>query len=159
MKCQNIKIVSAFFLGILLFAVGYFIVSTFIIVERPEPSGIIYDWERICFWPDAGGIYATVSPKGCFSTACATPKLQTGTAVVDKREYKIELETRFVIANASRFPLPCTEDCAGGGSVQFIFDDLIPSIYEVWFRDELVGELMIYSGLPTPRQCFENIAD
>ena len=156
MKRQNIKIISVFILGMLVFAVGSIIVSTFVFVERPNKRGIIDDWERICFWLDVDGIYAAVSPKGCYSSTCTATKLQTGTAIVDRHAYKIQLETRFVLIETSRFPLPCTEDCAGGGSVQFIFDDLIPNDYEVWFRDEMVGELMIFSGRPTPRQCFEN---
>ena len=156
MKNQKVKIISVFCLGMLTFAVGWFIVSTFIVGERPEPGGIIYDWERICFWPDADGIYVAVSPKGCYSSSCTTPKLQAGTAIVDMQAFKIQLETRFVLAKASRFPLPCIENCAGGGTVQFVLGALIPNKYEVWFRDTKVGDLDIFSGRPTPRQCFEN---
>jgi hypothetical protein len=141
------------------FAIGSFIVSTFIFVERPTPAGIIYDYERICFWPDVDGITAAVSPKGCYSTTCTRPMYQAGTSIIDIQEYKIQLETRFVLVEASRFPLPCTENCAGGGTVQFNLGDLIPNKYEVWFRDEKVGDLDIFSGLPTPRQCFENIPE
>lgn len=159
MKRISLKIILVFILGMLTFAVGSFIVSTFIFVERPTPGGIIRDWERICFWPDVDGIYADVSPKGCYPSYCTNPKMQVGTAIVDRQEYKIELETRFVLAEGSRFPLPCPDNCEGGGSVNFIFRDLIPNDYEVWFRDEKVGELMIFSGRPTPRQCFENGKD
>jgi len=141
------------------FAVGSFIVSTFIIVERPEKDGIIEDWEQICFWPDVGGIYATVSPQGCYSTSCTWPKLQAGTAIVQRQDYRIELETRFVLEETSRFPLPCIDNCAGGGTVQFKLGSLIPNVYDVWFRDEKVGELMVFSGRPTPRQCFENVEE
>lgn len=159
MKRQSLKIVAVFIFGMLTFAVGSFIVSTFIIVERPTPVGIIEDWERICFWPDADGITAAVSPKGCYSTSCTTPKLQAGTAIVDLHNHRIELETRFVLAEASRFPLPCIENCTGGGTVNFKLGSLIPYDYEVWFRDEMVGVLMVFSGRPTPRQCFENIPE
>ena len=157
MKRQTGKVVLVFFLGMLTFAVGWFIAVTFLFVERPSMSGIIEDWERICFWSDVGGIYAAVSPKGCYSTTCTRPKLQAGTAFVDSRAYKISLETRFVLEETWRFPLPCTENCAGGGTVQFNLDDLIPNNYEVWFKDKKVGELMIFSGRPTPHQCFENV--
>ena len=156
MKGQRLKIIIAFTLGMLVFAAGWFIISTFIFAERPEPGGIIDDWEQICFGPDVNGIYATVSPKGCYSTSCTTPKLRAGTAIVDTQAYKIQLETRFVLAKTSRFPLPCIENCAGGGSVQFGLGALIPNRYEVWYRDRKVGVLDIYSGRPTPRQCFEN---
>ncbi len=159
MKTPKLKNILVFFLGMTTFAIGSFIVSTFIFVERPTMDGIIEDWGQICFWPDVGGIYAAVSPKGCFSTSCTRPTLRAGTAIVDKQEYKIQLETRFVLVETSRFPLPCTENCAGGGTVTFVLDDLIPNNYEVWFRDEKVGELMIFSGRPTPRQCFENATE
>jgi hypothetical protein len=150
------KNILLIFLGMLIFAVGSFIVSTFIIVERPEKDGLIEDWEQICFWSDLGGIYASVSPKGCYSTSCTIPKQQAGTAIVDVQQYKIQLETSFVLVETSRFPLPCIENCAGGGTLQFHLGDLIPNDYAVWFRDSEIGRLMIYSGRPTPRQCMEN---
>jgi hypothetical protein len=158
MKPQ-IKHILIFTFGMVTFALGSFIVSTFVFVKRPTPTGMIEDWERICFWPDVDGIYAAVSPKGCYSTTCTIPKLQAGTAIVDTQAYRIELETRFVLEETSRFPLPCIENCAGGGHVTFVLGHLIPNDYDVWFRGEKVGELMIYSGRPTPRQCFENTAD
>jgi hypothetical protein len=99
---------------------------------------------------------AAVSPKGCFSTTCTRPTLQAGTAIFDRQERLIRLETRFVLVETSRFPLPCIENCAGGGTVQFKLGNLIPNDYEVWFREKKVGELKIFSGRPTPRQCFEN---
>jgi hypothetical protein len=156
MKRQTIRVFLVFMLGMLTFAIGSFILSTFVFVERPTPAGIIEDWGQICFWPDVDGINATISPKGCFSTTCTRPTLQAGTAVVDKQTRRIQLETRFLLVETSRFPLPCIENCAGGGTVQFVLGDLIPNDYEVWFRDKKVGELMIFSGRPTPRQCFEN---
>jgi hypothetical protein len=157
MNRSRVKIIFVFILGMLTFAVGSFVVSTFIFVERPTMDGIIEDWERICFWPDEEGIRAAVSPKGCYSTTCTSPKLQAGTAIVDMQDYTIQLETRFVLEETSRFPLPCIENCAGGGTVQFNLGNLIPNDYEVRFRGNKIGHLMIYSGRPTPRQCFENI--
>jgi hypothetical protein len=158
-KSSRLWGILVFLLGMMTFAFGYFIVSTFFIVERPTPGGIIEDWGRICFWPDEGGIYAAVSPKGCYSTSCTRPTLQVGTAIVDRQDNIIQLETRFVLVETSRFPLPCAENCAGGGTVQFNLGSLLPNAYEVWFRNEKVGELMVYSGRPTPRQCFENTSE
>ena len=156
MLLKQRRSIFAFILGMLTFAVGYFFVSTFIIVERPMKDGIIEDWGQICFWSDLDGLYADISPKGCYSTSCTRTKLQTGTAVVDVQNRKVQLEARFVLVKTSRFPLPCIDNCEGGGIVQFKLDPLIPNDYEVWFKDEYVGELMIFSGRPTPRQCFEN---
>lgn len=159
MKYLRWRSIWVFILGMLTFAVGWFIISTFMIVERPSPEGMIEDWGQICFWAHEGDMYATVSPKGCYSPTCTRPTLQEGTAVLDKKEYIIELETRFVIAETSRFPLPCVEDCAGGGQVNFNLGALIPNAYEVRFRDEKVGQMQVYSGRPTPRQCFENATE
>lgn len=154
---RNLKLVLVFILGMLTFAVGHFIVTTFIIVERPTLEGIIEDWEQICFWPDQdeGGINSTVSPRGCFSTTCTSPVLKEGTATIDQQSYEIHLETRFVLAETSRFPFPCIDNCAGGGTVQFRLGDLIPNNYDIWFRDEKIGTLMVFSGRPTPRQCID----
>jgi hypothetical protein len=149
--------IIVFLLGMLTFAIGYFLVSTFVFVERPTKDGIIEDWGRICFWSHAGSLYADVSPKGCYSTSCTFPKWKEGTAIVDIQARKIQLETRFALVKTSRFPLPCIDNCEGGGIVQFKFDPLIPNDYGVWFGDEKVGDLMIFSGRPTPRQCFDNI--
>jgi hypothetical protein len=156
MKNNKLKNISIFIFGMVTFALGYFIVSTFIFVERPSRDGIVEDWEQICFWPDVDGVAATVSPKGCYSPTCTRPTLQAGTAIVDRQAYEIQLETRFVLVEASRFPLPCVESCEGGGSIFFNLGHLMPSRYDVSFRGEKVGELDIYSGLPTERQCFEN---
>ena len=154
MTLFRVKSIFVFILGMLTFAVGYFILTTFIFVKRPDQSGIIEDWDQICFWQDREGIYVMISPKGCYSTSCTSTKLQTSTAIVDLQNRKIQLDARFVLANTSRFPLPCVENCLGG-NVQFKLDQLIPNDYEVWFRDERVGDLKILSGRPTPRQCFE----
>ena len=150
--------VCVFILGMLTFAIGYWLLTTFIFVERPDKNGIIEDWDEICFWPDEGGLYLSISPKGCFSTTCTSPKLQTGTAVVDLQNKKIELGSRFILVNTSRFPLPCIDNCSGG-TLQFILEPLIPNDYEVWFNDEKVGNLNIFSGRPTPRQCFNKTPD
>lgn len=64
-----------------------------------------------------------------------------------------------MLEETSRFPLPCIENCAGGGSVRFDLGELAVGDYEVRFRDEKVGDLMIFSGKPTPQQCFENNPD
>ncbi len=145
-----------FILGMLAFAFGYFILSTFILVGRPTPEGIVEEWGEICFWPAEDGIYAAVSPKGCYSTSCTAPRLQAGTAVVDLQNARIRLQTRFLLAKVSSFPLPCKDNCEGGGTVQFKIGQLNPNEYAVWFGDEQVGDLQVFSGRPTPRQCFTN---
>jgi hypothetical protein len=156
MARPRVKNIFVFILGMLTFAVGYFLVTTFLIVDQPTQQGIIEDWGQICFWQQADGLYSSVAPKGCYSSSCTLPKLQAGSAIVDLQNNRIQFETRFVLAKTSRFPLPCTEDCSGGGTVQFKLDNLIPNDYEVWFKGDKIGDLMIFSGRPTPRQCFEN---
>jgi hypothetical protein len=150
------KSILIFILGMITFAVASFIGTIFLRPEKPVSDGIIEDWGQICFWPDVDGLYVSVSPKGCYSTSCTRPKLQTGTALVDVQNHKIQLESRFVLVQTSRFPLPCIDNCLGGGNVQFKLDPLLPNDYEVWFGDLKVGEVNIFSGRTTPRQCFEN---
>ena len=151
LKGKNILV---FILGMLTFAIGSWFLSTFIFVERPVKDSIIEDWDQICFWQDRDGIYATISPQGCYSFSCTRTQLQTSSAVIDLQNQKIQIDGRFVLAKTSRFPLPCSENCLGG-NVQFKIDGLIPNDYEVWFKDEKVGDLKIFSGRPTPKQCFE----
>ena len=144
-----------FILGMLTFAIGSWFLSTFIFVERPVKEGIIEDWDQICLWQDTDGIYIVISPKGCYSSTCTRTQLQTSTAIVDLQNQEIQLDARFVLTNTSRFPLPCADNCLGGNT-QFKLDNLIPNDYEVTFRSEKVGEVKIFSGRTTPRQCFEN---
>lgn len=150
----RISQITGFILGMLTFAVGFWLLSTFIFVERPVKNGMIDDWDQICLWQDQDGIYVAISPQGCYSTSCISPKLQTSTAVVDLQNQIIQLDARFVLVKTSRLPLPCAENCLGG-NVQFKLDRLVPNDYEVWFRGDKVGEVKIFSGRPTPKQCFE----
>ena len=152
----NVKTIIVFVLGMLTFALGAFIVNTFFLPTRPEEGGIIEDWEQICLWQDMDGIYLSVSPKGCYSTTCTQIKQQVGTATLDLQNQEIHLNARFVLLETSRFPLPCAQNCLGGGSVQFKLDQLIPNDYTLWFLDQKVGEVNIFSGRTTPRQCFKN---
>ena len=154
MSKHRASYVFVFFLGMLTFAIGSWFLSTFIFVERPVKNGVIEDWDQICLRQDRDGIYVTISPQGCYSTSCTNPKLQASTAVVDLQNQKIQLDASFVLVKTTRFPLPCIENCLGG-NVQFKLDQLIPNDYEVWFRQDKVGDVKIFSGRPTPRQCFE----
>ena len=58
------KTIFVFVLGMVTFAVGYFIVKPFVIVERPTINGLIQDWERICFWLDDGAFTLMFLQKG-----------------------------------------------------------------------------------------------
>jgi hypothetical protein len=156
MKYLKLKNILVFALGMLTFALAALIVNIFWLTARPEKSGIVEDWEQICLWQDVAGIYLMVSPRGCHSTTCTQIKQRTGTAVLDLQNQEIQLDARFVLLETSRFPLPCTENCSGGGRVHFKFDQLIPNDYTLWFSEQKVGEVHIFSGRTTPRQCFEN---
>jgi hypothetical protein len=99
---------------------------------------------------------ASVSPKGCYSTTCTRQVSQTGSAVLDQDSFQIHIDSRFILAETSRWPLLCMENCSGGGTVNFELGQMNVGQYQVWYGDEIVGEFNVYSGLPTPRQCFEN---
>ncbi len=150
-------LIIVFFLGMLTFAVGFFLVSVFGVSRRPTPAGIVEDFGSICFWyDDQGSMQASVSPKGCFSTTCTRQVSQAGSTVINQDQFQIYIKSRFVLAETSRFPLPCTENCSGGGTVYFDLGSLQVGQYEVWYEEEIAGELNVYSGLPTPRQCIDN---
>jgi hypothetical protein len=126
-------------------------------IRRPTQASIVEDYGSICFWYDErGSMQASISPLGCYSPTCTRQVSQTGSAVIDQDQYQIHLESSFVLAETSRFLLPCIENCSGGGTVNFDLGELQVGKYEVWFRDEMAGELNVFSGLPTPRQCLEN---
>ena len=156
MSKSRVKLLIVFILGMLTFSIGAFIVDTFFLVERPNNAGIVKDWEQICLWQGEEGISLTISPRGCYSSSCTQIKQQTGTATVDLQNQEIHLDARFVLLESSRFPLPCTNDCLGGGSIRFKLDRLMPNDYTIWFLDQKVGKINVFSGRPTPRQCFGN---
>ena len=157
MKRIGWKSVWIFVLGLLTFAIGLVLVDVFQGVRRPTQQDIIEDWGTMCFrYDDQGSMQAEVSPRGCYSSTCTRLISQTGTVVIEQDKFQIRIESRFVLTETSRFPLLCTENCSGGGSVNFDLGVLQVGEYGVWFKDEEVGNLNIYSGLPTPRQCFEN---
>ena len=159
MKYQKLKNILFFGLGMLTLTLAAFIVNIFWVTARPEKNGIVEDWEQICLWQEPDGIYLSISPRGCYSTTCTQIKQQTGTATLDLQNQEIHLVTRFVLQETSRFPLPCTENCSGGGRIQFKVDQLIPNDYMLWFLEQKIGEVHIFSGRTTPRQCFENLSE
>jgi hypothetical protein len=154
MKVMNLKTIVVFVLGMLTFAVVAVLFSLFVNVKRPEPGMIIENRGQICFrLNDVGDMIASVSPEGCFSTSCTRQVQKVGTTIVDKRGFELRFDARFVLAETSRFPLPCIDNCFGGGTIDFNLGMLDVGDYSVWLGDENIGKLMVFSGLPTPRQC------
>jgi hypothetical protein len=154
MKYLNRKTIIVFALGMLTFAVGAVLYTVFLNVRRPEPGMIIENRGGICFRvDDAGDMIASVSPEGCFSTSCTRQVQKVGTTIVDRWNFELSFETRFVLAETSRFPLPCIDNCFGGGTLVFNLGMLDVGDYSVWLGDENIGKLMVFSGLPTPHQC------
>jgi hypothetical protein len=153
---MKLKFAVLFMLGILIGAVGVYFIKTFFPVNRPEKGSVVEDWGEICVWQDVDGIYLSMSPRGCYSPTCTQTIQQTGTAVLDLQNQAIHLTARFVLQETSRFPLPCVDNCAGGGNVLLKLDQLLPNTYTLWFLDQEVGEVNIFSGRVTPRQCFQN---
>ena len=157
MKQNRWKYILVFVLGMLTLASGYLLLSVFGGLRRPTSLGTNEDYEEICFWyDDQGSMQASVSPKGCYSTTCTRRVSQAGSTVINQDQFQISIKSRFVLAETSRFPLPCTENCSGGGTVHFDLGSLQVGQYEVFYGDEIAGELNVFSGLPTPRQCINN---
>jgi hypothetical protein len=157
MKFLKRKNIICFVIGMLTFGVAVILYSIFIGVKTPEPGVTVENQGEICFWVDENGdMIASVSPEGCFSTTCTRQVQKVGKAVIDDRDFGLRFETRFVLAEASRFPLPCTDNCSGGGRIDFDLGLLEVGDYLVWHGEEKIGTLMVFSGLPTPKQCFPN---
>jgi hypothetical protein len=145
----------AFILGMLTLAVLALVYSTFVKLKKPDPGMTLENRGEICFRvDDQGGMLASVSPEGCFSTTCTRQVQKVGKVIIDHQHFELRFETRFVLAEASRFPLPCIDNCSGGGTIDFNLGMLEVGDYSVWHGEERVGTLMVFSGLPTPRQCF-----
>lgn len=154
MKAVNRKTVIVFVLGMLTFAVGAVLYTVFLNPRRPEPPITVENRGEICFWiDDEGDMIASVSPEGCFSPGCTHQAQKVGRVIVDKWNFKLSFETTFVLTETSRFPFPCIDDCSGGGTINFNLGMLDVGDYSVWLGNENIGKLMVFSGLPTPRQC------
>jgi hypothetical protein len=154
MKSVRAKYVLMFILGMITLAFGYLLITIFGGIRRPTPPIVVEDYKEMCFWyDDQGSMQVSITPLGCFSPTCTRPISQSGTALVDQDQYRIRLDAGFILAETSRFPLPCVESCSGGGLVQLNLGELQVGQYEVRYRNELAGELNVFSGLPTPRQC------
>ena len=154
MKALNRKTVVVFVLGMLTFAVGAVLYTVFLNMRRPEPAMTIENRGEICFQVDnVGDMIASVSPKGCFPPGCTQQVQKVGKVVVDRWDFELNFETRFDLAETSRFPFPCSDSCSGGGTIVFNLDMLDVGDYSVWLGDENIGKLMVFSGRPTPRQC------
>jgi hypothetical protein len=154
MKTLDRKTLVIFVLGMLTFAFGAVLFTVFVNVKRPEPGMTIENRGEICFWLDeVGDMMASISPEGCFSTSCTHQVQKVGKAVVDKQDFELRFEALFVLAETSRFPLPCIDNCSGGGTIDFNLGMLEVGDYSVWLGDENIGKLLVLSGRPTPRQC------
>jgi hypothetical protein len=153
-KSAHPKTIVVFMLGMLTIAIGTVLYTVFLNPRRPQPVMTIENRGEICFRiDDVGDMIASVSPEGCFSPGCTQQVQKVGKAVVDRRNLELSFETLFVLAETSRFPFPCIDDCFGGGTIDFNLGMLDVGDYAVWLGDENIGKLMIFSGLPTPRQC------
>jgi hypothetical protein len=155
----NTKTMIAFGLGFLTFALAAFLVKVFLPTKIPDKDGIIEDWGQICLWQDVDGIYLSISPLGCYSSNCTEIKQHAGTAVIDLHNQEILLDAIFVLKQRSPWPLPCVENCSGGGLILFKFEQLVPKDYRLNYKGEVIGEVNIFSGRATPRQCFTNVQD
>lgn len=156
MKRTWFKNLMIFLLGMLTLAIGAVLFTVFGFGRRPSPAGSVENRGEICFQPgDTGHMLVRVNPEGCFSPNCSRPTLLEGTAILDRDRWELRFDTHFVIAETSRFPFPCSEDCTGGHTIHFDLGVLDVGDYAVWVGDERVGDLMVFSGLPTPDQCFQ----
>jgi hypothetical protein len=62
-------------------------------------------------------------------------------------------EASWILDETSGFPFGCTEDCMGGGTLDFYLDEIKVGEWRVFFGDEEVGSVIIPSGRFIERQC------
>lgn len=120
MKLLERKGITGFVLGMLTFGVIVVLYSIISGMKGPDPGIIVENQGEICFRVEEDGdMIASVSPGGCFSTTCTRQVQQVGKVMIDHHDFELKFETRFVLAETSRFPLPCIHNCSGGGMIDF----------------------------------------
>lgn len=135
-------------------ALGLLLSGCATIFGRPEPPIVEREQMTVCFRQDEQGhVIATVRPETCYSMRCTKRIEASGTAVLDRRAFRIDFESTFRFAEAKPFLLPCTEDCLGAGELIFDLGVLDVGLYEVYVWDEVEGDLSVNSGLPWNDQC------
>ena len=122
--------------------------------SKPEPGTVIDNRGQICFrTAQDGHMLAAISPEGCYSTNCTRQVQKVGSAVLDRRSFELRFDAHFVLGEAKTYLIPCTENCQGGGTIDFDLGVLDVGRYTIWLGNEPIGNLDVTSGLPPRDQC------
>jgi hypothetical protein len=126
-------------------------------LRRPEPGSISDEIGEVCFYQQLGLPWrAQVETAGCYSTRCTRQVQKVGSLILDQESHTMHFEASWVLAETSGFPFGCTDDCMGGGTVDFYFDDIEVGDWAVFIGDENIGKVMIPSGVMIERQCLSS---
>lgn len=123
-------------------------------LRRPEPGTVNNEIGEVCFFQELGQPWhAQVKTKGCYSYRCTRQIQRTGKLVIDQRNHALHFEASWVLVETSGFPFGCTDDCMGGGTLDFYLDDLEVGDWAVFAGDEKIGNVIVPSGVMIERQC------
>lgn len=128
------------------------------ILGRPEPGIIERERVLVCFrQSEQGHAVVTIRPDACHSMRCAHPEEVSGTALLDRREFRIDFDPYFHFTESKPLFFPCADDCAGAGTLQFDLGVLDVGLYQVHVRDHYLGDLSVTSGLAWVDQCLATV--
>jgi hypothetical protein len=149
-KANSMKMLTA------VFALASILISG-CVLRRPEPGSITDEIGEICFFQDLGQPWhAQVKTEGCYSTRCTRQVQKVGNLILDRDNHTMSFEASWVLEETSGFSFGCTDDCMGGGTVDFYIDDLDVGDWTVSFGDEEIGNVLIPSGRLIERQCLSS---
>jgi hypothetical protein len=79
---------------------------------------------------------------------------KTGKLLIDQENRSIHFEASWVLSETSGFPFGCSDDCMGGGTLDFYLDEIEVGDWTVFFGDDEIGSVIIPSGRLIEHQCF-----
>lgn len=121
---------------------------------KPEPGSIVDEIGEVCFFQELGQPWhAQVRTKGCYSYRCTKPIQRAGSLILDRENQSMHFEASWILDETSGFPFGCTEDCMGGGTVDFYLKDLEVGEWAVFLGEEKIGNVIVPSGVMIERQC------
>ena len=123
----------------------------------PPDVDIVQNEGQICFSRIPAGVVPTsetrlrvhVLPAGCRSSSCTITYERNGEMQIDADNRRIHFLSRYMIEDYSGVPGPdgqacgCTEDCSGGGEIEFDTGDLPEGVYQVELGMKVIGEIVI----------------
>ncbi|NIM93912.1 MAG: hypothetical protein GTO18_09410 [Anaerolineales bacterium] len=124
------------------------------LLRRPEPPSSSEEIGEVCFYQQLGEpLHAQVKTKGCYSTRCTRQVQKVGSLIIDLENRAMRFTASWVLAETSGFPIGCTDDCGGGGTIDFTIETLEVGDWSVYIDGQEIGKMIFPSGRMIERQC------